>query len=156
MSVFRMKLATGGSLRTAGATLRDEPREAVRLMTKVTRAVQYAHGRGIHRDLQPGNILLDDRDEPMVSDFGLAKWLGEESNLTRTLTSFGTPGYIAPEQAGGASFGSAADIYSLGAIFFTLLLRRDVRDSRARARKRGGQIRSLGLARLRVCPRVRR
>src|SRR4029077_17076763 len=72
----------------------------------------------------PGNILLDARGEPLVSDFGLAKWLDEESDLTRTLTTFGTPGYIAPEQAEGANFGPAADIYSLGAILFNSLASR--------------------------------
>src|SRR5207248_3750076 len=62
--------------------------------------------------------------EPLVSDFGRAEWLDEESDLTRTLTAFGTPGYIAPEQAEGAHFGPAADIYSLGAILFNLLANR--------------------------------
>jgi serine/threonine protein kinase len=119
---FSMKFATGGSLRTVAAGLRGERREYVRLMAKITRAIEYAHTQGIlHRDLQPGNILLDARGEPMVSDFGLAKWLDGESDLTRTLTTFGTPGYIAPEQASGAQFGPAADIYSLGAILFNLL-----------------------------------
>jgi serine/threonine-protein kinase len=119
---FSMKLATGGSLRTVASTLRGKVRECVQLMAKAARAVEYAHGQGLlHRDLQPGNILLDARREPLVSDFGLAKWLGEESDLTRTLTTFGTPGYIAPEQAEGATSSSAADIYSLGAILFNLL-----------------------------------
>ncbi len=119
---FTMKLAAGGSLRTAGPTLRTNPRECVRLLAKIARAIHYAHALGIlHRDLQPGNILLDARGEPMVSDFGLAKWLDEESDLTRTLTTFGTPGYIAPESAEGGKFSSAADIYSLGAILFNLL-----------------------------------
>ena len=119
---FSMKFATGGSLRTGASGLRREPRECVRLMAKVARAIEYAHTQGIlHRDLQPGNILLDARGEPLVSDFGLAKWLDEESDLTRTLTTFGTPGYLAPEQAEGAQFGPAADIYSLGAILFNLL-----------------------------------
>ena len=100
---FSMKFATGGSLRTGASGLRGEPRECVRLMAKIARAIEYAHTHGIlHRDLQPGNILLDARGEPLVSDFGLAKWLDEESDLTRTLTTFGTPGYIAPEQAEGA------------------------------------------------------
>ncbi len=119
---FSMKFATGGSLRTAASGLRRGPRECARLMSKIARAIEYAHTYGIlHRDLQPGNILLDARGEPLVSDFGLAKWLDEESDLTRTLTTFGTPGYIAPEQAEGANFGPAADIYSLGAILFNLL-----------------------------------
>jgi serine/threonine protein kinase/tetratricopeptide (TPR) repeat protein len=124
---FSMKYATGGSLRAAAGALRSEPRACVRLMAKVARAVDYAHGQGIlHRDLQPGNILLDGRGEPLVSDFGLAKWLTENSDLTQTLTTFGTPGYIAPEQAESAArnLTPAADIYSLGAILFTLLTNR--------------------------------
>src|SRR5712691_8391090 len=121
---FSMKFAPGGSLQEVGPALRNQPREVVRLMAKVTRAVQYAHRQGIlHRDLKPGNILLDGRGEPLVSDFGLAKWLDASSDLTRTLTIFGTPGYIAPEQAEGpaASLNPTADIYSLGAILFDLL-----------------------------------
>ncbi len=124
---FSMKYATGGSLRAAGAGLRDQPNECVRLMAKVARAIEYAHGEGIlHRDLQPGNILLDSRGEPFVSDFGLAKWLTEESDLTQSLTTFGTPGYIAPEQAESAAgeLTLAADVYSLGAILFNLLANR--------------------------------
>jgi tetratricopeptide (TPR) repeat protein/tRNA A-37 threonylcarbamoyl transferase component Bud32/TolB-like protein len=120
---FSMKFAPGGSLLDCGPILRDEPRRSVALMAKVARAVQYAHGQGIlHRDLKPGNILLDGRGEPLVSDFGLAKWLDTTSELTRSLTIFGTPGYIAPEQAKGpaANLTPAADVYSLGAILFNL------------------------------------
>ena len=95
-----MKYATGGSLRAAAPAFRKNPRGCVQLMAKVARAIDYAHGKGIlHRDLQPGNILLDENGEPMVSDFGLAKWLDQTSDLTRTLETLGTPGYIAPEQA---------------------------------------------------------
>jgi serine/threonine protein kinase/tetratricopeptide (TPR) repeat protein len=121
---FSMKFAPGGSLLDAAAALRDEPRRAVALMAKVARAVQYAHVQGIlHRDLKPGNVLLDARGEPLVSDFGLAKWLDTSSDLTRTLTIFGTPGYIAPEQAQGPArnLTPTADVYSLGAILFDLL-----------------------------------
>src|SRR5437870_652266 len=121
---FSMKYATGGSLRTAASALRTKPRDCVRLMAKVARAIAYAHGKGIlHRDLQPGNILLDENGEPMVSDFGLAKWLDKNSDLTRTLETLGTPGYIAPEQTEcpTADLTGAADIYSLGAILFYLL-----------------------------------
>jgi TolB-like protein/tRNA A-37 threonylcarbamoyl transferase component Bud32 len=121
---FSMKFAAGGSLVDAAPSLRKEPRRIVKLMAKVARAVECAHAQGIlHRDLKPGNILLDGRGEPMVSDFGLAKWLDTTSDLTHTLTVFGTPGYIAPEQATGsaAKLTPAADIYSLGAILFNLL-----------------------------------
>jgi TolB-like protein/tRNA A-37 threonylcarbamoyl transferase component Bud32/Flp pilus assembly protein TadD len=121
---FSMKFAGGGSLLDAAPALRSEPRRAVALVAKVVRAVQYAHGQGIlHRDLKPGNILLDGRGEPLVSDFGLAKWLDASSHLTRTLTIFGTPGYIAPEQVTGSAgkLGPASDVYSLGAILFDLL-----------------------------------
>jgi serine/threonine protein kinase/tetratricopeptide (TPR) repeat protein len=121
---FSMKYATGGSLRAAAPALRVEPRDCARLIAKVARAIAYAHDKGIlHRDLQPGNILLDGNGEPLVSDFGLAKWLDQNSDLTRTLQTIGTPGYIAPEQAECAAtdLGSAADIYSLGAILFYLL-----------------------------------
>ena len=93
-------------------------------MAKVARATEYAHSQGIlHRDLKPGNILLDGRGEPLVSDFGLAKWLDDNSDLTRSLTTFGTPGYIAPEQSEGAAadLTPAADVYSLGALLFDLL-----------------------------------
>jgi TolB-like protein/lipopolysaccharide biosynthesis regulator YciM len=119
-----MKFAGGGSLLDAAPALRSEPRRAVALMAKVARAVQYAHGQGIlHRDLKPGNILLDGRGEPLVSDFGLAKWLDTSSHLTRTLTIFGTPGYIAPEQVNGSAgkLGPTSDVYSLGAILFDFL-----------------------------------
>ena len=96
-------------------------------MAKVARAIQYAHARGIlHRDLKPANILLDAHGEPLVSDFGLAEWLDSVSDLTHSLTIFGTPGYIAPEQANPAlakadKLRPSADVYSLGAILFDLL-----------------------------------
>jgi TolB-like protein/tRNA A-37 threonylcarbamoyl transferase component Bud32 len=121
---FSMKFAGGGSLLEAAPVLRNEPRRAVALMAKVARAVQYAHTKGIlHRDLKPGNVMLDGHGEPLVSDFGLAKWLDAISDLTHTLTIFGTPGFIAPEQAKGpaANLTPAADVYSLGAILFSLL-----------------------------------
>jgi serine/threonine protein kinase len=121
---FSMKFAPGGSLAAAAPALRTAPRVSIALIAKVARAVQFAHEQGIlHRDLKPGNVMLDGRGEPLVSDFGLAKWLDTNTDLTRTLTIFGTPGYIAPEQAQGpaANLTPAADVYSLGAILFDLL-----------------------------------
>lgn len=121
---FTMKYAPNGSLLQARGPLHAQPRQSVRLMAKVAQAVQYAHEQGVlHRDLKPGNILLDGRGEPLVSDFGLARCEEIASHLTRSLTSFGTPGYIAPEQADGPAtqLTSAAEVYSLGAILFELL-----------------------------------
>src|SRR5437016_2590371 len=121
---FSMKFATGGSLQNAASSLGHDPRKCVQLMAKVARAVEYAHSRGVlHRDLKPGNILLDDRSEPLVSDFGLAKWLDASKDITKSLTAIGTAGYIAPEQAEGtaADLTPAADVYSLGAVLFGLL-----------------------------------
>src|SRR5438067_11338568 len=121
---FSMKYAASGSLRAAAHALRAKPREGVGLMAKVAHGIAYAHGKaGLHRDLQPGNVLLDENAEPMVSDFGLAKWLDQTSDLTRTLETLGTPGYIAPEQTEcpADKLTCAADVYSLGAILFYLL-----------------------------------
>src|SRR5438552_8658967 len=121
---FSMKFASGSSLVDAGPALHKEPRRSVALMAKVARAAEYAHAHGIlHRDLKPGNILLDGHGEPLVSDFGLAKWLEPMGDLTRTPSIFGTPGYIAPEQVNGSAskLTPAADIYGLGAILFHFL-----------------------------------
>lgn len=121
---YTMKYAVAGSLLQARAPLLPHPRQSAALMVKVARAVHYAHEQGVlHRDLKPGNILLDGHGEPLVSDFGLARCEAVSSYLTRSLASFGTPGYIAPEQADGpaANLTPAADVYSLGAILFELL-----------------------------------
>src|ERR1051325_2226855 len=121
---FSMKFAEKGSLHENVSSLGDEPRKCVQLIAKVASAVEYAHSRGVlHRDIKPGNILLNERGEPLVSDFGLAKLLDGNNDLTRSLTTFGTAGFIAPEQAGHAAvdFTPAADVYSLGAVLFNLL-----------------------------------
>src|SRR5256886_7616190 len=97
---------------------------AAQLMAKLGRTVHYAHERGIlHRDIKPGNVLLDAEGEPHLTDFGLARLLETESNVTRTTEALGTPSYMAPEQARGknAELTRAADIYALGAVFYHLL-----------------------------------
>jgi|GEM_PF-1312969 len=120
---FSMKLTTGGSLAQSIGNYRTKPREAAQLLAKVARGVQHAHERGIlHRDLKPGNILLDAAGEPYVCDFGLAKWIEDDQKLTVTAAVLGTPHYIAPEQAlGSKALTTAVDIYSLGAILYELL-----------------------------------
>src|SRR5438045_9630186 len=112
-----MKHAPGGTLLEAAQSLRHDPRRSVRLIAKVSRAMEYAHGEGVlHRDLKPGNILLDEHGEPLVSDFGLAKSLETPTDLTRTLSSFGTTGIIAPEHAHGPAndLSPAAEVYRIG------------------------------------------
>jgi WD40 repeat protein/tRNA A-37 threonylcarbamoyl transferase component Bud32 len=95
-----------------------------RLAAKAARAMEHAHQRGIlHRDLKPGNILLDDGGEPHVSDFGLAKRTESELDLTLSGTMLGTPSYMSPEAASGHAkqITTASDVYSLGAILYELL-----------------------------------
>lgn len=122
---YSMRFADGGTLRERVSSFRDRTRDAAKLMADVASAVHHAHQRGIlHRDLKPGNILLDGPEQtPYVSDFGIAKWIGRESALTLFPTALGTPHYVAPEQAAGASaeLTTGADIYSLGAILYELL-----------------------------------
>ena len=121
---FSMRFVEGGTLTKAMAREKFTPRRAVELMAKVARAVHHAHQRRIlHRDLKPGNILLDPAGEPLVADFGLAKILERDSTLTQSAVAIGTPSYMAPEQAAGHTkqLSTAADVYSLGAIFYELL-----------------------------------
>jgi serine/threonine protein kinase/lipopolysaccharide biosynthesis regulator YciM len=99
-------------------------REAAEMLVKICEGIAYAHERGvIHRDLKPANILLDQSEQPKITDFGLAKKLGSDSNLTGTGQILGTPSYMAPEQASGKvdEVGPLADIYALGAILYCLL-----------------------------------
>jgi TolB-like protein/tRNA A-37 threonylcarbamoyl transferase component Bud32/cytochrome c-type biogenesis protein CcmH/NrfG len=123
---YSMKFAEGGALSSRIDDYRDKPREAAALIAKIARAVDFAHKHGIlHRDLKPGNVLFDSADKPYVSDFGLAKWLQGECDLTQTLAILGTPFYMAPEQAKDSrGVTAAADIYSLGAILYHLLMGR--------------------------------
>ncbi|HZR05519.1 MAG TPA: protein kinase [Candidatus Udaeobacter sp.] len=121
---FSMKLVEGGQL---DAVVRREPmpmRQAVELIAKVARTVHYAHEHGIlHRDIKPGNILLDQKNEPHLTDFGLARLIETESTVTRTMEVLGTPSYMAPEQAVGnnATVSSLTDVYGLGAVLYQLL-----------------------------------
>jgi TolB-like protein/predicted Ser/Thr protein kinase/Tfp pilus assembly protein PilF len=121
---FSMKLVEGGQL---DAVVKREPmpiRQAVELIAKVARTVHYAHEHGIlHRDIKPGNILLDRKGEPHLTDFGLARLIETESTVTRTMEVLGTPSYMAPEQAVGNNdaISSATDVYGLGAVLYQLL-----------------------------------
>src|SRR5947207_10912357 len=121
---FSMKFVEGGQLDEVIRREPMAPRRAAGLIAKVARTVHYAHEHHIlHRDIKPGNIMIDQQGEPHLTDFGLARLVESESTVTRTLEVLGTPSYMAPEQAGGnnAKLTSATDVYGLGAVLYQLL-----------------------------------
>lgn len=120
---FSMKYVEGGSLADLSEAFLSDQKRAVELMIKIANAVHHAHQRGIlHRDLKPANVLIDEKDQPRITDFGLAKHLNADSGLTRTGMVMGTPGFMAPEQATGKSdVTTSVDVYSLGAILYWLV-----------------------------------
>ena len=150
---FSLELVDGGSLDQRIRESPTSPRAAAQLIETLARTMAVAHDRGIvHRDLKPANILLAKvgsqssmvrsrepirtprcprttgrrNTVPKIADFGLAKQVDDDSSQTRTGTILGTPSYMAPEQAGGKNreIGPPADIYSLGAILYELLVGR--------------------------------
>src|SRR5947208_3215703 len=121
---FSMKFVEGGQLDEVVRREAMPIRQAVELIAKVARTVHFAHKHGIlHRDIKPGNILLDAKGEPHLTDFGLARLVESESTVTRTMEVLGTPSYMAPEQAVGnnAAVSSVTDVYGLGAVLYQLL-----------------------------------
>jgi WD40 repeat protein len=128
-----MKLVEGQSLadqiqdgkwRITEANKKIVQRSIAELMMKTALAVHHAHQRGVlHRDLKPGNILVDESGEPQVTDFGLAKLTERDYGQTRSQAVMGTPSYMPPEQALGRTkqVTTAADVYSLGAVLYALL-----------------------------------
>jgi serine/threonine-protein kinase len=121
---FSMQFIEGGQLDEVVRRAPMSIRQAAELIAKVARTVHYAHEHGIlHRDIKPGNILLDQRGEPHLTDFGLARLLESQSTVTGTLEILGTPSYMAPEQAAGnnSQLSSATDVYGLGAVLYQLL-----------------------------------
>ena len=104
--------------------LQGDLKVRVAILEKVARAVQHAHDQGvIHRDLKPANILVDRNGNPHLLDFGLSRYLDQDSALTRSGAVLGTPSYMSPEQAGGRprDVDARTDIYALGAILYETL-----------------------------------
>jgi serine/threonine protein kinase/tetratricopeptide (TPR) repeat protein len=122
---FSMKLVTGAGLDERLDHYQGDPRASARVTMLVAEAVHHAHQRGIlHRDLKPANILLDERGDPHVTDFGLARRIEGEGELTRSGLIVGTPSYMSPEQASGKKgtpLTTATDVYGLGSILYALL-----------------------------------
>ena len=120
---FSMKLIEGGSLVRHLPRLAHDQRAAAEIMATAARAVHHAHQHGIlHRDLKPSNILLDTQGRPHLTDFGLAKRVDGDHQLTLSGVIVGTPSYMAPEQAAARKgLTTAVDIYSLGAVLYELL-----------------------------------
>src|SRR6058998_2091773 len=121
---FSMKFIDGGQLDEVAKRTPISTRNAAELIAKLAHTVHYAHEHGIlHRDIKPGNILVDAKGEPHLTDFGLARLLETKSTVTHTMDVLGTPSYMAPEQASGRNeqLTSATDVYGLGAVFYQLL-----------------------------------
>ena len=121
---FSMKLIEGGTLNGQLERLNKDPKAAAEMMRTIALAIHSAHQRGIlHRDIKPGNILIDEQGEPHLTDFGLAKQIESESSMTLSGQIMGTPNYMAPEQAAGEikELTTGADVYALGAIFYEML-----------------------------------
>jgi WD40 repeat protein/predicted Ser/Thr protein kinase len=121
---FSMEYIEGKNL---AEVVREKPlpaRRAAGYLKTIAEAVHYAHQRGVlHRDLKPSNVLLDVFDQPRITDFGLAKLINSDAELTTTGQVLGSPGHIPPEQAAGkfSEAGPPGDVYSLGAILYHLL-----------------------------------
>lgn len=121
---FSMQYIQGPTLAELIAKGPIDQRQAARIVAMVARAVQHAHTSGVlHRDLKPSNILLDSENRPLVTDFGLAKQIAEDTGVTRTGAVLGTPKYMSPEQAAGRrnQMGPTTDVYSLGCVLYHAL-----------------------------------
>jgi tRNA A-37 threonylcarbamoyl transferase component Bud32 len=118
-----MRYVEGGSLSDRISAGRLPLRQAVDYIAQLGEALAYAHQQGIiHRDIKPANILITSRGHVLLSDFGIAKILADDSGLTATGMPVGTPFYMAPEQIQGQPVDARADVYSLGIVLYECLI----------------------------------
>jgi serine/threonine protein kinase len=111
--VDRIKLSPTGKI---------EPGEVFRILKQIANALRYAHQEGfIHRDIKPDNILFRKDNTPVLVDFGIARPVDAETNLTTTGMIIGTPHYMSPEQCKGEKIDAQSDIYSLGIVLYEML-----------------------------------
>lgn len=104
-----------------GAPNPIEPQRAAAIAASVAAALDFAHRRGvIHRDVKPGNVLIDDRSQVKVADFGIARAIGTSEDLTQTGSVMGTATYFSPEQAQGFAVDPRSDVYSLGVVLYEM------------------------------------
>ncbi|MEM1225305.1 MAG: CHASE domain-containing protein [Planctomycetota bacterium] len=128
-SYLALEYVAGGSLRDFRKSQELSWNESAGIIEKIARGVHFAHERGfIHRDLKPANILRCASGDLKISDFGLAKHIDQEDQLTRSGDVIGTPGYMAPEQLAGkhAQSNAATDIYALGAMLYEMICNRSL------------------------------
>ena len=121
---FSMDFVEGKNLAQVAGGKSLAANQAATYVKKMAEAIHFAHQRGtLHRDLKPSNVLIDEHDEPRITDFGLAKIVDCDSSLTRSGTVLGTPNYMAPEQAIARAdlIGPQSDVYALGAMLYELL-----------------------------------
>lgn len=118
---YTMQLLPGGDLAKRIRQGMDTA-TACKILREVSSAFSHAHRQGlVHRDVKPENIVFDENDQPVLTDFGIAKAVNSATKMTKTGMSVGTPCYISPEQARGKHVDGRSDLYSLGIIFYEML-----------------------------------
>jgi serine/threonine-protein kinase len=117
-----MEILTGGSLSNLLAKGPVPLPRISRILDQIGNALDYAHARDIvHRDLKPPNVLFDDQENAFLTDFGIAKLLGDTTTLTKEGMTMGTPSYMSPEQWADDNLGGWTDIYAMGVLLFEML-----------------------------------